>query len=458
MTLLFHRLRLTPLLLVLLLNSSSGTPAGAGPLTLACGFNPQVAGLLGKTSVESWLGWIEKLSGARPVYELGFNTFIVTRVTDLMFSGRSDAQAYEYVHHLVKTWYPEQFIEEHVYSYPGGPARNLVLTIPGASIPDEYVLLVAHLDSTSRDSYRAPGANDNGTGSATLLEAARLFRSYRFARTVQLIWFTGEESGLLGSRAFVSRYDRDYQAVTNLDMFGWDGDGDRCFELHVGGLPTSHSIGSCVVDTIQAYGLDLKHDFLVEDAIQLSDHASFWERGIGAIAIVENWVAPTGDQAHVEGCEGVDRNPHYHTSRDTVAENITPAFGFDIARASLGAVAGLAGLESECFQTAPELSVVIESPSSLTLDWDPVPGADEYRVLRSSYGCSEGWQVLAVTDGLSWLDEGLRKDWPYQYQVEAISVGGSCVSHSSSCFAVGPPPPPRFRTTYLPLFSRRIPE
>ena len=459
---LLYRLLPAPLFLILLLWGSSGTPAGAGPLTPTCVYNPLVADMLDQASLQSWMSWIERLSGARPVFELGYNTFIQTRVTDLMFNGHPNARAYEYVHHLVQTWYPDQFIEEHVYSFPSGPAKNLVLTIPGASSPEEYVLLVAHLDSASRDSFLAPGANDNATGSATLLEAARLFRYYSFERTVQLVWFTGEESGLIGSRAFVSQYpggnDHHYHAVINLDMFGWDGDGDRCFELHVGSLPASQPIGSCVVDTIQAYGLDLKHDFLTERAITLSDHASFWERGIGAIAILENWTPTPDDQAPENGCQGVDRNPHYHTSRDTVAENLTPAYGFDIARASLGAIAALATPVLECFQATPELSIVRESPTSLSLEWDPIPGAEEYRILRSSYGCNEGWQVLDVTDSLFWSDEGLHEDWPYQYQVEALSTGGSCVSRSSSCLSIGPPPPPRFLTTYLPIFSRWIPE
>jgi hypothetical protein len=459
MTALLPRLRLAPLLLILLLTGNSEIPTGAGSLSQACAFDPLISDILGQASMESWMGWIEKLSGASPVYELGYYSRIHTRRTDLMFGDRANARAYDYVHHLLQTWYPEQFIEQHVYSYPGGPAKNLILTIRGASSPDEYVLLVAHLDSTSRDSALAPGANDNATGSATLLEAARLFRYYRFERTVQLVWFTGEESGLIGSQAFVSKFaDRAYQAVINLDMFGWDGDGDRCFELHVGDLPQSQRIGSCVADTIQAYGLELKHDFLIEDAITLSDHASFWDRGIGAIAIVENWVIPNQDQPQIDGCQGVDRNPHYHTSQDTVAENLTPEFGFDVARASLGAVAALAIPSSECFQIVPELSLVSDSPTSLALNWDPVPGAEKYRILRSSYGCSEGWQVLAETDDFTWQDEGLYENWPYQYRIEALPAGGSCVSQPSPCLKVGPLPPPRFSITYLPVFSRWIPE
>ena len=58
---------------------------------------------------------------------------------------------------------------------------------------------------TSFDPWHlAPGAEDNASGSAALLEAARLFNRYRFERTLQIIWFTGEEQGLLGSLAFTA--------------------------------------------------------------------------------------------------------------------------------------------------------------------------------------------------------------------------------------------------------------
>jgi hypothetical protein len=448
-----RRLLLVPLLLVLLLVGHSSAPGSVEFVNQTCEYNQYVENILEQATMESWLGWIEKLTGVEPVYELGFNTRIQTRLTSQMFSGQSNARAYDYVSYLVETWYPPEYVEDHQYNYLGAAAKNLVLTIPGVSLPSEYVLLVAHLDSTSRNSALAPGANDNATGSAALLEAARLFRHFRFERTVQLVWFTGEESGLIGSRAFVNDYSyRDYHAVINLDMFGWDGDGDRCFELHVGELSSSEPIGRCVVDTIQAYGLELEYDFLIENAITLSDHASFWEWDVGAIAVVENW----GDQKQPEGCSGVDRNPHYHTARDTIAENLTPAFGFDITRASLGAVAALAVPDSICFDSAPFLTLVEETPTSIRLSWDPVSGADAYRIYRSSYGCSEGWETLGETVGLSWTEGELREDWPYQYRVEAVSKLGYCSSFPSACKSFGPETPPRLSIFYLPFFSRNL--
>jgi hypothetical protein len=81
------------------------------------------------------------------------------------------------------------------------PLYNVVADIPGTEYPDEYVIIGAHLDSWDG----ATGANDNGTGVAATLEAARLIMEsgIRPRRTVRFILFAGEEVGMVGSRGYV---------------------------------------------------------------------------------------------------------------------------------------------------------------------------------------------------------------------------------------------------------------
>ncbi len=97
--------------------------------------------------------------------------------------------------------------------------------------------MTAHLDSTSnKPQTEAPGAEDNASGVSALMEAARLFRYYKFDRTIKIIFFTGEEQGLHGSFAYTEdfRHESDNMlGVVNLDMFGYDADRDYCMELHV---------------------------------------------------------------------------------------------------------------------------------------------------------------------------------------------------------------------------------
>lgn len=79
--------------------------------------------------------------------------------------------------------------------------NNVIADIVGSEFPDEYVIICAHLDSW----HQATGATDNGTGTCSTLEAARLLSSVGFKprRTVRFMLWSGEEQGLLGSRGFV---------------------------------------------------------------------------------------------------------------------------------------------------------------------------------------------------------------------------------------------------------------
>ena len=86
---------------------------------------------------------------------------------------------------------------------------NVIAEIPGTDRPDEVVMLGAHFDSW----HAGTGATDNGAGSAAMMEAMRILKTtgLRMRRTVRLALWTGEEQGLLGSRAYVKQHfgDRD---------------------------------------------------------------------------------------------------------------------------------------------------------------------------------------------------------------------------------------------------------
>jgi carboxypeptidase Q len=84
------------------------------------------------------------------------------------------------------------------------PLFNVVADIPGSEFPDEYVIVCGHLDSWDAGT----GTTDNGTGCATAIEAARILMAagVRPKRTIRFILWTGEEQGLLGSRAYIEAH------------------------------------------------------------------------------------------------------------------------------------------------------------------------------------------------------------------------------------------------------------
>jgi carboxypeptidase Q len=85
--------------------------------------------------------------------------------------------------------------------------RNVVADLPGSAPGDEVVLIGAHFDSWDP----AQGANDDGSGVAAVLESARILKSLgvRPRRTIRFAFFSGEEEGCLGSRAYVVGHEKE---------------------------------------------------------------------------------------------------------------------------------------------------------------------------------------------------------------------------------------------------------
>jgi leucyl aminopeptidase len=395
-----------------------------------CGqYDPVVAEILEAGEQDRWMDWIAALSGARPVRTDEGLGWIKTRYSFAMFNGSQSPNAFAYVMEQLEHMGFSQGkdYEIHNTGFPFGDRhpdrnwKNLILTLPGnGPAKDERVLLAAHLDSISGNpSVLAPGADDNASGAAGLLEAAYRLRHFQFDRTIHLIWFTGEEQSRVGSEAFVVDYADWLPQVTgviNLDMFAFDWDEDRCFEIHTGVQEPSRELGRCLEAVIQTYDLNLSYDFIDDaSAYDLSDHAPFWMEGVPAVMIFENF------SYHGEtGCGSTDRNYHYHEITDTLTY-INAETGFSILQAAIAAAAHLAGPTGACFSTFPQ---VYPQPglSRAQISWTAVPGADHYQIRVWESG---QWQLIGTTQEAQWTapwavsGRDLR-----QYQVIAFSAYG----------------------------------
>jgi hypothetical protein len=122
--------------------------------------------------------------------------------------------------------------------------RNVVARLPGTAAPERQILVSGHYDSRTVGSCDAqgfaPGANDDGSGTAGVLELARVLSKHQFKATILFVAFTGEEQGLFGSRHYAAaarqRGDNIIAMATN-DIIGnirggsgmIDSTGVRCF-------------------------------------------------------------------------------------------------------------------------------------------------------------------------------------------------------------------------------------
>jgi Zn-dependent M28 family amino/carboxypeptidase len=204
------------------------------------------------------------------------------------------------------------------------PVCNIEATLHGTSRPDEFVVLGAHYDSVPQ----CPGANDNGTGVAALLELSRRFAQRPLARTLKFVAFVNEEppffqTSQMGSVVYANaakaRGDR-IVGMLSLETIGYYSDlpGSQRYPLPM--APMYPDIGSFIgfVSNLRSTRLLLnarrafreRTRFPLQSAalpaavpgVGWSDHWSFWQAGYPALMVTDT--APF-------------RYPWYHTPGDT---------------------------------------------------------------------------------------------------------------------------------------------
>lgn len=190
---------------------------------------------------------------------------------------------------------------------------SVILTIPGSMYPDEYVILGGHLDSGDYwlQNY-APGADDNGSGIATLTETLRVLLANNFhpLRTVQFMAYAAEEIGLYGSADIAESYyyaDKDVKAVLQLDMTNYKG---SSYDIAIisDAEYTSNDLNLYLVDLLEHYNSAGEHKITYgfsNCGYGCSDHVSWTENGYMASFPFE--AAMNQD------------NPNIHTTNDTYA-------------------------------------------------------------------------------------------------------------------------------------------
>lgn len=172
-------------------------------------------------------------------------------------------------------------------TYQNNYIPNVYAVKKGVTYPDQYHVIGAHYDSYTPG---AAGADDNASGSGTLMEIARVLREYSFEKSVVLVFFSGEEIGLLGSEHFSDsavRNSVDIETMINLDVIGYLKPGtDLEFDCSYN-TPSKY-----LYDTLKSMMSDYLPHVGVVDAskktfYRSSDHASFWNNNFNAVFFAE---------------------------------------------------------------------------------------------------------------------------------------------------------------------------
>lgn len=223
--------------------------------------------------------------------------------------------------------------EQQTFYYSGDSMSNVIAEIIGVENPEVIYIICGHLDSASNNPAVAPGADDNGSGSASVIEAARVMSSYTFRNTVRFVLFAAEEAWMVGSEYYVEDallQGDDIQGAINLDMVMYAP--NAIDSVYIPYDDQSEALAILAGEQFEKYSPSIFPRVTYNPGAP-SDHASFWLFGYKAIEVAE---------ASAEEIWG-GYNPYYHQAGDILANYLSSfPYGTDVIRASIGLVATLA--------------------------------------------------------------------------------------------------------------------
>jgi len=273
--------------------------------------------------------------------------------------------------------------------------RNIIATQLGKTNPNDIYIICAHYDSVA--DYCA---DDNATGTAAVLEAARILSAQCLDNTIVYALWDEEEIGLNGSSFYANQAfsnGDNILGVLNLDMIGYDGDapgqaGDNEFDIDYINVANSSGMKDDIINVLNSYTFDLSV-VEVNPGTTSSDHASFWFVGsfpddaYSAVLLGESW-------------ETNDQTPFYHSSGDRFTTLDLPYFHelTKLTTAYMATVGSLVNVDNGLTQTVTTLTANQTSASYQWINCDtdsPISGA----TLQSFTPTVSGNYAVEITSG-----------------------------------------------------------
>ena len=277
--------------------------------------------LINETNLDSLVKTVRDLSGEDSTYVNDSLVLIQHRTSWL-----DNNIAADYIMEKLISY--DLSVTDQVYSLEG---RNIFATQPGNKNPDNIYIVCAHYDCLSWDNPNiAPGADDDASGVAAVLEAARILSAHCFENTIIYALWDQEEEGLHGSAYYGSvaySNGENILGVINIEMLGYDSDDDMVFDIHTREIANSIQLKDLLIDIVNNNELRLVPN-VFNPGTTAGDHSTFWALNIGAICYSESFF-------------GIDPNPWYHTSDDRILYFNLPYF-HELSKLGVGTIASLA--------------------------------------------------------------------------------------------------------------------
>ncbi|MBK9097018.1 MAG: M28 family peptidase [bacterium] len=289
--------------------------------SVSFGQTPVIQTIINQTNLDSLTQYVKELSGEVQTIINGTPYTIVSR-------------RYNHAGNDMSATYIKQKLQS--YGLPtydqwwSSTGRNVYAVQLGTTYPNKKYIICAHYDDFTYSGTVVPGADDNASGTAAVIEAARIFKNYNSKYTIIYALWDEEERGLYGSAYFAQQAainGDSIMGVINLDMISYDSNSDNIAEIHTRPIANSISLKDdmLTINNLYSIGLTLQ---TINPGATYSDHASFWNNNYGAILLIEY---------------DNDFNPYYHSSNDKIQYFNLPYF-LKSSKLALGVTATLAQL------------------------------------------------------------------------------------------------------------------
>ncbi|PHS07830.1 MAG: hypothetical protein COA88_08000 [Kordia sp.] len=262
--------------------------------------------IINQTSLANVTLYVNELSGEVSTV-VGGNTVTITH----RVSNNDNNLAADYIKEKLTGF--GLTITDQVYTPGATGGRNIIATQTGVTNPNNIYIISAHYDSTHNH-----GADDNASGTAAIIELARILSKYCTENTIVYALWDQEETGLNGSAYYAQQATNNGDNILgafNIDMMGYDGNDDKHFDIDVRPIANSIAMKDEIISVLNnaAYGIDLIVN-VVNPGSPDSDHSSFWNQGYSAVLFGENWKTndiTTGYHSDNDRI-GLFNMPYYH--------------------------------------------------------------------------------------------------------------------------------------------------
>ncbi len=244
---------------------------------------------------------------------------IISRPRDAFDNPEVLSEVQKYIHNELCSY--GYSVSEHTFEYNGQSFSNLIAN--HNSVNQTKLIIGAHFDSVPN----TPGADDNASGIAGMLEAARCLKETEFVSHIDFLAFNLEEYGMVGSREYVKylkNSKHDLLGMISLEMIGFTSEAKGSQKIPAFLRPFYSDTGNFValvgdlnskkllklakrafsnIDTLKSEYLTLPFKGKILPETRLSDHSPFWDAEIPALLVTDT---------------SFFRNPHYHSTSDGI--------------------------------------------------------------------------------------------------------------------------------------------